>query len=345
MCIGDLVYYYDLSNYHDKLDLKWSGKFRIVDKCGPVNFKIRALSNAREKWVHSNDLRLASPEVIWEHKVENSPVQQTSVPINDSPNAASSMVPTQTMVPSNNSTNFLLQKSVGSSKKFVPIIPSRVQPPRSAKFNTSYGEKHMFSPVVFEQPHVSAAPVSTFVPPIQQIESDEDDDEPMPYEPPNITYKSISPEKAHPSSFNNELVEQANFLPVDSNNTFQTTTPMEVEDNFDANNAQINAQPLNLPSSLNSSSSSFENDNRMDCSFSNVKRTRVTKPKTYYQATPVKNIASKRPPTPVDNEVVPSEATPPIAVKLEDGKVYFKNRTEAVDSNHPLTLRKSQSTP
>ena len=120
MCIGDLVYYYDLSNYHDKLDLKWSGKFRIVDKCGPVNFKIRALSNAREKWVHSNDLRLASPEVIWEHKVENSPVQQTSVPINDSPNAATTMVPTQTMIPTNNNTNFLLQKSVGSSKKCLP---------------------------------------------------------------------------------------------------------------------------------------------------------------------------------------------------------------------------------
>ena len=76
--VGDLCYYNDRAKYHNKLDIKWKGQYRIVDKAGPVNFKIREISTGNEKWVHANDLRLANPEVIWEHKIieRNVPVSQ-----------------------------------------------------------------------------------------------------------------------------------------------------------------------------------------------------------------------------------------------------------------------------
>ena len=346
LCIGDLVYYYDQSSYHDKLDMKWKGKFRIVDKCGPVNFKIRALSNAREKWVHSNDLRLASPEVIWEHKVDPNPVQPPPVQVNASPNLTTPAVPVKNVLPPTKNTNFLLQKNTGTSSKFVPIIPPRVQPPRSAKFNTSYGERHMFSPLVYEQPHVSAVPSSTFIPPAAQIESDEDDDEPMPYEPPNITYKALSPEKPYPSSSDNFHTEPSNLIFLNSENANQVTTPMEVDNTFDTNNAQTNVSPPILPLSLNSSSASIENDNRMDCTFPEIKITRVSRPKNYYKSTSYKNVATKRPPTPNSNEAVAGDVTPPLAIKLDDGKVYFKNRTEeTADTSLTPSLQRAQSIP
>ena len=73
--VGDLVFYFDKSRFHDKLDMKWQGKYRVIEKTGEFNCRIRDLENFKCKWVHVNDLRLANPNTFWENM--NGPINNS----------------------------------------------------------------------------------------------------------------------------------------------------------------------------------------------------------------------------------------------------------------------------